>query len=78
MGHAAEFCAPPARTDGYARRRPELTTLHRTLSAHWPALVEQAEAAGGLPSFDELRRASTSFDELRRASTSFDELRRAS
>ncbi|HEX7480616.1 MAG TPA: transposase zinc-binding domain-containing protein [Polyangiales bacterium] len=51
MGHAAELCAPPARADGYARRRPELTTLHRTLSAHWPAFVEQAEEAGGLPSF---------------------------
>jgi hypothetical protein len=51
MGHAAELCAPPARADGYARRQPELTTLHRTLSAHWPAFVEQAEEAGGLPSF---------------------------
>ncbi len=57
MGHAAEHYAAPARAaraaraDGYARRRPELTTLHRTLSAHWPAFVEQAEEAGGLPSF---------------------------
>ncbi|HEX7480721.1 MAG TPA: transposase, partial [Polyangiales bacterium] len=51
MGHAAELCAAPARADGYARRRPELTTPHRTLSAHWPAFVEQAEEAGWLPSF---------------------------
>ncbi|HEX7478524.1 MAG TPA: transposase zinc-binding domain-containing protein [Polyangiales bacterium] len=54
-GSCSRALRAPARADGYARRRPELTTLHRTLSAHWPAFVEQAEAAGGLPSFDALR-----------------------
>ncbi len=55
MGYAAEQCATAARADGYARRAPEHTLLHRTLSAHWPAFVEQAEEAGGLPSFDATR-----------------------
>ncbi|HEX7476949.1 MAG TPA: hypothetical protein VF331_04030 [Polyangiales bacterium] len=61
MGHATAQCATAARADGYARRAPEHTVLQRTLSAHWPAFVEQAEEAVGC-------RASTSFDELRRAS----------
>jgi len=39
------------RRDGYARRQPELTALHRTLSAHWPAFLERANEAGGLPKF---------------------------
>jgi len=46
---AVKQCA--SRADGYARRAPELTVLHRTLTAHWPAFVEQAEQAGGLPRF---------------------------
>ena len=49
MGQQAEQFAEASRTDGYARRQPELTVLHRTLRAHWPAFVEQAEQAGGLP-----------------------------
>lgn len=51
MGQTAERCLPPRRADGYVRRQPELTLLHRTLTAHWPAFMEQAEQAGGLPKF---------------------------
>lgn len=45
----AASCA--RRADGYARRRPEDTVLHRILRAHWPAFLERAEEAGGLPKF---------------------------
>jgi hypothetical protein len=52
---AESACSPSregaSRADGYARRQPELTVLHRTLSAHWPAFVEQSEQLGGLPKF---------------------------
>jgi len=47
---AASSCTAP-RADGYARRQPELTALHRTLREHWLAFVEQAEQSGGLPRF---------------------------
>jgi hypothetical protein len=48
---AERLCAATSRADGYARRQPELTVLHRTFTAHWPAFVEQAEQEGGLPKF---------------------------
>jgi hypothetical protein len=44
-------CPERAATTRYARRQPELTVLHRTLRAHWPAFVTQAEQLGGLPKF---------------------------
>ena len=44
-------CPEPSRPDGYARRRPEQTCLHRVVKAHWPRFLEQAEARGGLPRF---------------------------
>jgi len=49
VAHAAHRHAP--RTDGYARRRPEDTVLHSVVRAHWPAFLERAEEAGGLPKF---------------------------
>lgn len=51
MGLVAQRSCAASRADGYARRQPEHTVLHRTLSAHWPVFVEQAEQAGGLPRF---------------------------
>jgi hypothetical protein len=36
---------------GYAARRPEQTVLHRVLREHWPAFLERAGEAGGLPKF---------------------------
>ena len=47
----SEPCAEAARPDGYARRRPEGTLLHRLVSAHWPVLLARAEEQGGLPRF---------------------------
>jgi hypothetical protein len=54
VGEAAvERCraARSARTDGYARHRPEETLLYRVVSAHWPAFHARAEERGGLPKF---------------------------
>ena len=43
---------PPAPTaEGYDRRRPEDTDLHRLVSAWWPQFQERSEQAGGLPGF---------------------------
>jgi len=50
----ASACAPTscrARSDGYARRRPEQTLLYRLVSEHWPRFRERAELAGDLPGF---------------------------
>ncbi len=41
----------PAHRAGYERHRPGGTVLYRTLDAHWPAFLEGAEDAGGLPRF---------------------------
>ncbi len=50
MSAPAPACA--ARTDGYARRRPEETLLYELVRAHWPRFVERAEErGGGLPQF---------------------------
>ena len=49
MSAAAQTCAP--RADGYARREPEATLLHRLVQEHWPAFLERAEEQGGLPRF---------------------------
>ena len=49
VAHSTHARAP--RADGYARRRPEDTVLHRVLRARWPAFLERAEEAGGLPKF---------------------------
>ena len=51
MGQPAAPWCIRSRADGYARRQPERTVLYRTLSAYWPAFVERAEEAGGLPVF---------------------------
>ncbi len=41
-----------SRPDGYARRRPEQTTLYQVLQQHWKTFLARAEeAASGLPSF---------------------------
>ncbi len=48
--HAA-LCPQTLAAGAYQRREPEHTTLHRVLSQHWPAFVERAEDAGGLPDF---------------------------
>jgi len=39
------------RADGYERRRPEDTLLHRVVREHWPAFLARAEEEGGLPRF---------------------------
>jgi hypothetical protein len=39
------------RVGDYAPRAPERTVLYRELSQRWPASVEQAQEAGGLPKF---------------------------
>ena len=49
VAHPTHAHAP--RADGYVRRRPEDTVLHRVLRTHWPALLERADEAGGLPKF---------------------------
>lgn len=43
----------PARSDSYARRRPEDTLLYQTIAEHWPAFSEHLEQHGGLPRFVE-------------------------
>lgn len=48
--HAA-LCPQTLAAGAYQRREPEHTALHRVLSQHWPAFVERAEEAGGLPDF---------------------------
>lgn len=48
---ASERCTDAARPDGYARRRPEDTLLHRLVSEHWPIFHARAEEQGGLPRF---------------------------
>ena len=42
-----------ARPDGYARRRPEETALHRVVRRAWPRFRERCEevSGGGLPRF---------------------------
>jgi len=47
----AAMSAHTLATDTYQRRQPEHTALHRVLVQHWPAFVERAEQAGGLPDF---------------------------
>ena len=47
----APRCAASTRADGYERRRPEDTLLHRVVTEHWPDFLERAEQAGGLPGF---------------------------
>jgi hypothetical protein len=53
MGHAAH--AHPhtalATPHGYQRRRPEKTALYQAIAEHFPAFLERAEQAGGLPRF---------------------------
>jgi hypothetical protein len=50
--HDAPRYAPASRPDGYARRTPERTVLHRVVAAHWPTFRARAEAHGpGLPRF---------------------------
>ena len=39
------------RADGYERRRPEETVLHKTVQRAWPSFVERCDEAGGLPKF---------------------------
>jgi len=51
VGRFVHTHARASRADGYARRRPEDTVLHQVLHAHWPAFLERAEEAGGLPKF---------------------------
>jgi len=51
--HHAHAHARPSRPDGYTRRRPEDTVLHQVLRAHFPAFLERADEAGGLPKFVE-------------------------
>lgn len=51
VGRFVHTHARASRADGYARRRPEDTVLHQVLHAHWPAFLERAEEAGGLPRF---------------------------
>jgi Transposase zinc-binding domain/Putative transposase len=51
MSQATRTAAP--RADGYTRRRPEHSVLHRLLSEHFPAFRERAEEHGGLPRFVE-------------------------
>ena len=47
----AALCAYTLAADIDQRRQPEHTALHRVLVQHWPAFVERAEQAGGLPDF---------------------------
>ena len=35
----------------FRRHRPEETVLYQCVEAHWPAFLERAEEAGGLPKF---------------------------
>jgi hypothetical protein len=57
---AARACAGVARTDGYARRRPELGTLYQVVADNYRTLEAAAEAGlvGALPAFvkDEFER----------------------
>ena len=39
------------RRDGYRCRAPEESVLYQTVAEHWPAFVERADEAGGLPRF---------------------------
>jgi len=43
----------PERKDGYARRRPEDTTLYQCVVEYWPEFRERMAEQGGLPSFVE-------------------------
>ena len=51
--HAHARGAHVARADGYARRRPEETVLHRVVRRAWPRFRERCEevSGGGLPRF---------------------------
>ena len=54
MVAARRSCAPSpsdARLDGYARRRPEESLLHRVVHKHWPVFRARADEQGGLPQF---------------------------
>jgi hypothetical protein len=46
----ADLC-PSTLVTGYQRRRPEQGALYQTVARYWPAFVERAEQAGGLPDF---------------------------
>ena len=46
----ADLC-PSTLITGYQRRRPEQGALYHTVAAYWPAFLERAEQAGGLPDF---------------------------
>jgi len=48
--HAA-LCPQTNTAQGYQRREPENTALHRVLSQHCPSFLERTDDAGGLPSF---------------------------
>jgi hypothetical protein len=53
MAHATAATAhpygrTPARSDSYARRRPEDTLLYQTIAEHWPAFSERLEQHGVL------------------------------
>ena len=50
-GREEPHAAPTPRADGYERRRPEDTLLHRVVREHWPVFRERAEEHGGLPRF---------------------------
>ena len=39
------------RADGYERRRPEETALHKIVQRAWPSFVDRCDEAGGLPKF---------------------------
>ena len=39
------------RADGYERRRPEETALHKVVQRTWPSFVDRCDEAGGLPKF---------------------------
>ena len=50
--HSHDDADSVARSDNYARRRPEETALYELVAEHWPAFRERAEEAGsGLPKF---------------------------
>ena len=51
MAASTQACSSARRRDGYERRRPEETLLYQLVEEHWPAFLERAEAAGGLPDF---------------------------
>ncbi len=51
MAAPATTCSAAPGRDDYQRRRPEETLLYRLVEEHWPAFLERAEEAGGLPDF---------------------------